>query len=267
MDDWSFWVRLAYAAGILVVARYLSHWVRGLAAQGLDRTDLDPLVRRTLTLAVRPLILLVGLSAAVHVLNLSAISNAIAAALGGATIAIGLGLKGYLSDAAAGALLLTVRPFQAGDAVVLGGKASGQIREVGFFMTVLDSYDGNTYFVPNGEVASALIENISRRGTRRVLLVYPVNPDLDLDAAREALLNVVRADGRALAEPAPAVELVEVTPDWVSVRLAVWSKNEHHGALTASAREEGLKALRQLGIYPPKRPPGTTPGATPSAVA
>ena len=103
MDDWSFWVRLAYAAAILVVARYLSVWARGLASKGLERTELDPLVRQMLIVAVQPLILLVGLSAAVHVLNLSAISNAIAAALGGATIAIGLGLKGYLSDAAAGA--------------------------------------------------------------------------------------------------------------------------------------------------------------------
>ena len=254
MDDWSFWVRLAYAAAILVVARYLSGWARSLASRGLERTELDPLVRQMLTVAVQPLILLIGLSAAVHVLNLSAISNAIAAALGGATIAIGLGLKGYLSDAAAGALLLTVRPFQAGDAVVLGGKASGLIREVGFFMTTLDSYDGNTYFVPNGEVASALIENISRRGTRRALLVYPVTPDIDLDAAREALLAVVRDDARALAEPAPTVELLEVTPEWVSLRLAVWSKNDHHSALSASAREEGLKALRQLGVYPLKRP-------------
>ena len=265
MDDWSFWVRLAYAAAILVVARYLSVWARGLASKGLERTELDPLVRRTLTIAVRPLILLVGLSAAVHVLNLSAISNAIAAALGGATIAIGLGLKGYLSDAAAGALLLTMRPFQAGDAVVLGGKASGLIREVGFFMTTLDSYDGNTYFVPNGEVASALIENISRRGTRRISLVYPVAPDLDVQAAREALLAAVSGDPRALAEPAPSVELLEVTPEWVSLRLMVWSKNEHHSALSAFAREEGLKTLRALGVYPLKRPtPSPSPPSTPT---
>jgi small conductance mechanosensitive channel len=263
VDDWSFWVRLVYAAGILISARYLSGWARSLASRGLERTELDPLVRQMLTVAVQPLILLIGLSAAVHVLNLSAISNAIAAALGGATIAIGLGLKGYLSDAAAGALLLTVRPFQAGDAVVLGGKASGNIREVGFFMTTLDSHDGNTYFMPNGIVASALIENISRRGTRRAALVFPVAPDLDLDAAREALLDVVRDDPRALAEPAPAVELLEVTPEWVTLRLFVWSKNEHHSALTATAREEGLKALRQLGVYPLKRPtPSLFPPST-----
>ncbi len=265
MDDWSFWVRLVYAAIILIAARYLSGWARSLASRGLERTELDPLVRQMLTVAVQPLILLIGLSAAVHVLNLSAISNAIAAALGGATIAIGLGLKGYLSDAAAGALLLTVRPFQAGDAVVLGGKATGQIREVGFFMTILDSYDGNTYFVPNGEVASALIENISRRGTRRALLIYPVAPEVDLDAAREALLAVVRADARALAEPAPAVELLEVNPEWVSLRLAVWSKNEHYSALLATTREEGLKALRALDVYPPKRPtPTPSPSSTPT---
>ena len=58
MDDWSFWVRLVYAAGILISARYLSGWARSLASRGLERTELDPLVRQMLTVAVQPLSLI-----------------------------------------------------------------------------------------------------------------------------------------------------------------------------------------------------------------
>lgn len=248
---WTVLLRVVYALLVLGAASLVAGWLTGVAAFALDRTRLDPLVRRMLVRLVKPLVLLIGIGAALNVLALESVSTSIAALIGGATLAIGLALRGYLADAAAGAVILTVRPFNAGDAVEVSG-ASGVVREVGLFFTLIDDYDGNTQWVPNEKVASGVIENISSKGTRRVVQTIAVARDSDVDKLREAILAYVEQDERFLSEPAPSVTVDAIASHGLDLGVRGWAKNADYGAAGANLREALLTLLKQQKVGEPR---------------
>ncbi|MCB9758300.1 MAG: mechanosensitive ion channel [Alphaproteobacteria bacterium] len=248
---WSVALRVLYAIGILFAANVVGGWATGMAAMLLDRTKLDPLVRRMLVRLVRPLVLLLGIAAVLHILALDSVSTAIAAMLGGATLAIGLALRSYLSDAAAGALLLSNRPFSAGDIVTVNG-VNGTIVDIGVFWTRVADFDGNTRFVPNSKVASNVIENISLKGTRRINEPIGLGRSADIAQVRALILARVEADARLLADPAPAVVVTKIRDDAVEIAVRVWTTNADFGAAGADLRENILADLATHDIPAPR---------------
>lgn len=245
------------AVGVLGFTWLCARWVVGALAFALDRTSLDRLIGRLLLRLAPWVVWVLGVVAALQVLALDALSQAIAALLAAAVVGVGLGLKGYLSDLAAGALLLTTRPFGAGDRVLLGGRG-GVIEELGLFFTRVHSDDGNTLWVPNSAIASQTIENISLRGTRRVseVLLLPLNSAVE--AWQGALLAHLHADPRVLAEPAPAVVVGALALDRLELHITAWTRNEDHAAVGAAlrARAWALRLDPTKDITSPTSDPG-----------
>lgn len=251
--------RLIGALGVLGATWLISRWVVGVLGFALDRTTLDKLVGR-LVLRVAPWgVWVLGLVAALQVLALDALSQALTALLGAAVIGVGLGLKGYLGDAAAGALLLTNRPFTAGDRVVVAGR-SGVIEEMGLFFTRVHSDDGNTLYLPNSAVASAPIENISQRGTRRVAEVLPLPTHAPTQSWRDATLVWLHANPRVLRDPAPAVTVGALSASGQDLLTTCWTRNEDHAAVSAALREHlaGLRLDPTKDMTLPNLSPGET---------
>ncbi len=80
----------------------------------------------------------------------------LAAVLGAAGLAVGLALKGTLSNFAAGVILIALRPFNVGDRVDAAG-VSGVVSEIRVFATTLDAEDGKTIIVPNATIVGGNI--------------------------------------------------------------------------------------------------------------
>lgn len=247
---WSITLRVIYAILILGASAFVGGWLRGVSAYLLDRTSLDPLVRRLVVSIIKPLVILVGVGAALNVLALESVSTSIAAMLGGATLAIGLGLRSYMSDAAAGALLLTLRPFNAGDTVRLAG-VQGTIKEVGVFLTRVDNADGNTFWIPNDKITAAVIENITSKGTRRVNEGFDVGRAADIPALREALLAWIAADERFLADPPPSVAVDLVNAHGLRVGVRAWTTNDDFAPAANALREATVEILARLSVPEP----------------
>ena len=82
---------------------------------------------------------------------------ALIAALG---IAIGAAWGGLLSNFAAGAFILVLRPFKVGD-YVLAGEVEGTVRAIGLFTTAIDTPDNVHTMVGNAKVMGGTIKNFS----------------------------------------------------------------------------------------------------------
>ena len=81
----------------------------------------------------------------------------VAAVLGAAGLAVGLALKGTLSDLAAGIMLIALRPFKVGDRIEVAG-ASGIVRHIHVFATILETEDDKrTIIVPNARITGSNI--------------------------------------------------------------------------------------------------------------
>ena len=81
--------------------------------------------------------------------------------VGAAGLAIGLALKGTLSNIAAGVMLIALRPIQVGDHIEAAG-AQGVIEEIRVFATTIRADDNRRIIVPNAAITGG---NITKHTT------------------------------------------------------------------------------------------------------
>jgi small conductance mechanosensitive channel len=246
--------QIAVAVGILVISVVIGSWLEALATAALARSTVDPMVRRLLSRLVRPLVVLVGAIAAVQYLNIDL--TPITAMLGAATLAVGLALQSSLSNVASGALLLTLRPFKAGDLVDVGGSL-GTVTDQTFFHVVLDAPDGRVLTLPNNAVFSSVIENFTRSGSRRIELSVTLSFDADVVSALSLLHAMAASHEGVLAEPPPAAITADLSARGPVVTLRAWCAHDRFVAVKSALAVSALQALRDASI--PIAPPPLVP--------
>ena len=148
-------------------------------------------------------------------------TTSLVALLGAAGLAIGLSLQGSLGNFAAGVMLIIFKPFKKGDFIDAGG-AMGVVDNISIFTTVLTTPDNREVIVPNGAIIGGNITNFSARPTRRVDMVFGISYGDDLLQAQAILKEIVAADERVLAEPAPVITVGELADSSVNFLVRPW---------------------------------------------
>jgi len=90
--------------------------------------------------------------------------------------------------------------------------------------TVPPPVDNKEIFVPNGALSSGTVVNFSRNDLRRVDQVVTVEYGTDVNAVREAVMDIANADSRILKDPAPFVELGALADSSVNFTVRLWVK-------------------------------------------
>lgn len=140
------------------------------------------------------------------------------AIVGAAGLAIGLPLQGTLGHFASGVIILLTRPIRVGDYVEVNGK-EGVVREIQIFQTILETFQGNTIYVPNGNVISNPIINVSEKPTRRIDYTFGISYNDDIQEARDIIMNVVNSEERVLDEPPAVVPVINLADSSVELQL------------------------------------------------
>ena len=89
-------------------------------------------------------------------------TTSFAAILASAGVAIGMALSGNLSNFAGGLIILVFKPFKVGD-FIDGPGASGTVKEIQIFHTILATVDNKIIYVPNGSMSSNVVVNYSKQ--------------------------------------------------------------------------------------------------------
>jgi small conductance mechanosensitive channel len=93
---------------------------------------------------------------------------------------------------------------------------------ISIFTTTLTTPDNKEVIVPNGAIVANNITNFSARPTRRVDMVFGIGYDDDIRKAKELLQQIIAADERVLAEPAPVITLGELADSSVNFLVRPW---------------------------------------------
>ncbi|WP_339470120.1 MULTISPECIES: mechanosensitive ion channel family protein [unclassified Pseudomonas] len=168
------------------------------------------------------------------------------AAIGAATLAIGLALQGSLANFAGGVLILLFRPFRIGDWIEAQG-TSGTVDSIQIFHTVLRTGDNKTVILPNGILSNGIITNTNRQPTRKVVFDVGVDYDADLQKAREVLLELAQ-DPRVLAEPMAVAVVSTLGDSSITVSLRCWTKTSDYWDLVFLFNELARDRLKAVGI-------------------
>jgi len=245
---WAMDVGIKVGGALLVfyIGHHLAKWIVRIAGRALTRAHVEATSQQFLSRVIYIALLIVLLLAILQGFFGLAPTSFIAI-LGAAGLAIGLALKDSLSNVASGVMLVTLKPFRVGDVVQIGG-SSGTVENVSIFQTRLRGADNQTIVLPNNLITTAPIVNLTPDTRRRIELVIGIGYEDDIDVARAAIMDIMKADKRILDKPAADVVVYELAD--IAVRLGVRChvSNADHFATKCDLNERIKKAFDQAGI-------------------
>ncbi len=172
------------------------------------------------------------------------------AVLGAAGLAIGLALKGSLSNFAGGVMIIFFKPFKIGDYIIAQGH-EGIVDSITIFSTILYTTDNQKIIIPNGDLSNSSIVNLTAQKTRRVDMIFGIGYDDDLKKAKEILYDLIKKDKRILSKPAPFVGVGELADSSVNFKLRVWCKTENYWEIFFDMNENVKLTFDEEGISIP----------------
>ena len=169
---------------------------------------MDPSIQSFLKSMVNILLLIMLILAVIGKLGIEL--TGFAALLASAGVAIGMALSGNLQNFAGGLIILLFRPYKVGDFIEASTGASGTVKEIQIFHTILITADNKMIYVPNGAMSSGVITNYSKLDTRRIEWNFGVDYGEDYNKVEKVLREIITNDKRILTSPAPFIELGEL---------------------------------------------------------
>jgi small conductance mechanosensitive channel len=138
-----------YALLILIIGKWAAKIISQLIDKGMIKTKVNPtLTTFTKNIAYFAMLAFV-IIAALNKLGIE--TNSFIAIIGAAGLAVGLALQGSLANFAAGVMVIIFQPFGVGDFIEAGG-ASGTVKEIQIFSTIMTSVDNKRIIVPNAKI-------------------------------------------------------------------------------------------------------------------
>ena len=196
-------------------------WAQKVADQTENKLD-DILVPMFATV-VRIAVVLVGAFKAISIVDPKA-SDAILGLLAGAVVGLAFASQDTIKNVFGAVMLIIDQPFTLGD-VINTGTHEGKVESLGLRSTTIVLLDGQKVAIPNGDLATRAIVNITRRDFIRAqdMVHLETNTSAEkvakaVEIIREILIN---HEGAQPSHP-PLVHVVEFA-DWaVNIRLMYW---------------------------------------------
>ncbi len=228
-------LKILAAIVIFILGRMLAKFIVSRVRGEMEKRGVEPSLvgfsASMLNVALMVFVVLAALG------KLGIQTTSFVAVVGAAGLAIGLALQGSLSNFAAGVLILIFKPYRVGDYVVAGG-GEGLIEEIGIFTTTLVTLDNRTQILPNAIATGGVIENYTKKGTRRLDLVAGVSYGDDIVKVKKILQEILEGEPRILPEPAPTIGLMEMGDSSINFAFRPWVKVEDYWDLFFHLQEK-----------------------------
>ena len=238
-------VKIAVALAIYFVGRWIVRRILRLLDAAFERRRVDVSLRQFMRNTVSVVFSLILIMIVVQTLGVNVTS--LIAVFSAATLAIGMALSGTAQNFAGGVMILLMKPYRVGDFISAQGQ-SGTVREIKLFSTVITTGDNQTIFIPNNSIATAIIDNYSTAELRRVDWTVSISYGDDIDVARQAILEILKADARVLADPAPVVWVAALADSSVNLSARAWTRNADYWDLFFETNEKLYKTLPSRGV-------------------
>ncbi len=241
--------KILIGIALWVVGRWLINFAirlasRGMKIRGVDSTIIS-YVGSTVTIMLNIVLI-------VSILGFFGIeTTSFAALLAAAGFAIGAAWSGLLANFAAGAFLIVLHPFKVGD-FISGGGITGTVKEIGLFVTKIDTLDNVLTIVGNNKLFSDNIQNFSTNPYRRVDLVAQLNHSVSHEQAIGLLQERLSAIPNVLADPSPVVEILEFNLAGPVLAVRPFCNNAHYWQVYFNTNQVIREAFGTAGFPAPE---------------
>lgn len=241
-------IKILAAIVFWVVGRWLIGVAVNMVRAALEKQKVDPTVLRYLgsVITVTLNVLLV-----VGILGYFGIqTTTFAALIAAAGVAIGMAWSGLLSNFAAGAFLVVLRPMKVGDFVTVAG-ITGTVAELGLFTTTLNTPDNVHTIIGNNKIFSDNIQNFTANPFRRVDLKCQLAGGADHQAAMALLREKIATIPNVLPEPKVDVEILDFTLVGPVLAVRPYCHNDHYWQVYFDTNKMIREALGAAGFPAP----------------
>jgi MscS family membrane protein len=198
---------------------------------------------RPIANAVKLVTVLIGLL--VWLANAGVDISALLAGLGIGGIAVALALQKPIEDLFGAISIYAQQPVSTGD-FCRYGDSSGTVEEIGLRTTRIRTLSNTLVNVPNAQLSSGVIENL----TARTKIMYQPDLPLRYDTSREKLMAVLEAiedmlvDNPRVENDTVRVRLREFSPDAIIVRLRIYALTRNMDTYLEIVQEVNLDIMK-----------------------
>ncbi len=229
---------LLFAILIFLASLYLAKLISRLLEQALKRRNASLEITALLTMTTRWSLIVLG---AITALQRFFDVTAFLAGLGIIGFSIGFALQDILKNFAAGIILLLQQPFKVGDSIEVRN-FSGVVQTINIRTTEVRTFDGRLVIIPNADILSNIIVNLTRADKRRIELKVGVDYRTDLHKAHQALLSALQNVAGFLADPAPIIVSETFGDHSIDLRVLFWI--DLATATPFKAQDEAVKSIK-----------------------
>ena len=240
-------VRVVIAIIIFLIGSKIISVVRKIAVRALQRTSISREALGFIDSAIKGglyalLILQIALQIGVEAASIATI-------VGSVGVTIGLAVQGSLSNLIGGILILTLKPFKAGDYIIEDSyENEGTVKEITLFYTKLSTVDNQVVLIPNGTLANTSLTNVTDEPLRKLDLSVGISYNADIRQAKKIIRDLMDAQPEILSEQEKMVFVDELGANSVMIRLRCWIAKENYWAVRWRMLEEIKYAFDDAGI-------------------
>ena len=231
--DTNYWLPLVISYGIkiigafaaLIIGRWVIKYIVKAIGNAMTKQNIDATLIRY---AASILVILLNVVLILAILGYFGFdTTSFAAILAGAGLAIGTAWGGLLAHFAAGAFLVILHPFKVGDFIQAGGTI-GTVKEIGMFVTTIETMDNVVTFVGNNKIFSDNIQNFTQNPFRRVDLKAQLDSTVNVAEAKVKLKEALKKIPNIMATPEPDVEILDFSPMGPILAARPYCHNDHY---------------------------------------
>ena len=247
----NFGIKVVLAILVFYIGGKLIKWLLKFIRKSLDRANVDKGVIQFVSSFSK--ILLYALLVFNIAMSFGVKESSVAALLGTAGVAVGLGLQGGLANVAGGIILLVFKPFQVGDYIIENQDAGceGTVSKIDIFYTTLLSMDNKHIIVPNGTLANASITNVTARDQRKLEIKIGISYQSDIKKAKAILESLLKEDPDTRSDEEMVVFVDSLGESSVIMGLRVWVATDRYWPAKWRLNERIKEEFDRQGIEIP----------------
>jgi len=231
---------------------FVGRWLIGLVGRmlhsALEKQKVDPTLMRYIGSFVAVTLNIVLVVAILGYCGIQ--TTTFAALIAGIGIAIGAAWGGLLSNLAAGIFLVVLHPFKVGDFVTVAG-VTGTVKEIGLFVTGVNTPDNIMSLIGNAKIFSDTIQNYTVNAFRRVELKCQLAGSADHAAAMQLLREKLAQLPNVLPQPGVEVEILEFNLVGPVLAVRPFCHNDHYWQVYFDGNRTIREALAEAGFPAP----------------
>ena len=170
------------------------------------------------------------------------------AALGAATLGIGLALQGPISNYGAGVAIILARTFKVGDTVTISDWF-GVVKEIRLAYTLLETEDGELITIPNKHIIGEIIQN--SYGHRVVETIIGIDYDDSPELAIDTMKSTLHEMPCVTRNPGFQVGIDGFGDFSINIGLRYWVPTQSYYESKYQVNQKLFAALKEAGIRIP----------------